>query len=162
MGYPFSGAGTHSNSHPNTGRITPDMTDITEKNATSCCGAGSATVWFEIPSTDFDRAVGFYETVMGATLRREKMGDGPTMAIFPYAEGGVGGSVMEPSPHMLPSTDGVVIYLNAGPDLAGPLSRVEGAGGRITMPKTLICEEIGYMAHFIDSEGNRMALHSRG
>jgi len=59
-----------------------------------------------------------------------------------------------------PSADGAVIYLNGNPDLALPLSKVEGAGGKIVMPKTLITEEIGYMAFFIDTEGNKVAMHS--
>jgi predicted enzyme related to lactoylglutathione lyase len=34
------------------------------------------------------------------------------------------------------------------------------AGGKVTMPKTKISDEIGFMAFFVDSEGNGMALHS--
>jgi len=59
-----------------------------------------------------------------------------------------------------PSEEGVVIYLNGNPDLALAPGRVEEAGGRVVMPKTLISEEIGYMAFFIDTEGNKVALHS--
>lgn len=120
-----------------------------------------AVVWFEIPAADFDRAVRFYETVLGVTLNRQEMPGWPRMALFPYQQmGGVGGCIVDATPNHQPSTGGVAIYLHAGDDLAGPLSRIDAAGGKATLPKTLICEEIGYMAHFIDSEGNRMALHS--
>ena len=122
----------------------------------------NAVVWFEIPATDFKRAVRFYETVLGASLMLQEMPGWPRMAIFPYSqETGVGGSIMDATPTNQPSTGGVTIYLNAGDDLAGPLSKVDAAGGKTLLPKTLICEEIGYMAHFIDTEGNRVALHSR-
>ena len=52
-----------------------------------------------------------------------------------------------------------MIYLNANPDLSDALSRVEQAGGKVTMPKTGIGEN-GFMAFFIDTEGNRMGMHS--
>jgi predicted enzyme related to lactoylglutathione lyase len=60
-----------------------------------------------------------------------------------------------------PSADGVKIYLNGNPDLAKILSKVEKAGGKITMPKTKISDDIGYMAFFIDTEGNSIGLHSQ-
>jgi predicted enzyme related to lactoylglutathione lyase len=56
--------------------------------------------------------------------------------------------------------DGSVVYISAGADLAEPLARVEGAGGKVLVPKTLINAEIGYFAHFLDSEGNRVGMHS--
>jgi hypothetical protein len=59
-----------------------------------------------------------------------------------------------------PSMDGTKVYFNGNPDLADALSRVEGAGGQITMPKTLIDENTGYMAFFIDTEGNSVGMHS--
>ena len=52
--------------------------------------------------------------------------------------------------------------MNANPDLDNALNRIEGAGGQVVVPKTQITEEHGYMAFFIDSEGNKMALHSMG
>lgn len=121
----------------------------------------NAVVWFEIPAHDFDRAVRFYQTVLDVKLEVQEMPGWPRMAVFPYdAADGVGGCIVDATPHHQPSANGVTVYLAAGDDLAGPLSRVEAAGGKAVLPKTLICEEIGYMAHLIDSEGNRMALHS--
>ena len=59
-----------------------------------------------------------------------------------------------------PAANGSMVYLNANPDVQLVLDRVAAAGGSIVVPKTLISEEIGYMAVLIDSEGNRVALHS--
>jgi len=114
--------------------------------------------WFEIPATDFERAVGFYETVFAVSLRRENFGGGQ-MGIFPYADPATGGAVccME---HYTPGANGVIIYLDGGDDLTAPLERVWSAGGKILLPKTLITPEIGYFALFQDSEGNRIGLHS--
>ena len=60
----------------------------------------------------------------------------------------------------VPSAEGAMIYLNGNPNLDDPLSRVEAAGGQVIQPKTQITEDIGYMAIVLDSEGNRIALHS--
>jgi predicted enzyme related to lactoylglutathione lyase len=62
--------------------------------------------------------------------------------------------------HYKPTSDGAVIYLNANPNLSSPLSKAEAAGGIVIMHKKLITEEIGYMALFIDSEGNCVAFLS--
>jgi len=72
--------------------------------------------------------------------------------------GGVTGGIVE-GPGFEPSDKGSLIYLNGGEDLSEPLSRVEEAGGKIVLPKTSIGPN-GFMAHFIDTEGNKVALHS--
>jgi predicted enzyme related to lactoylglutathione lyase len=73
--------------------------------------------------------------------------------------GKVAGGLVEGPMHK-PSQEGAVVYLNANPDLAVALGRVEKAGGKVVMPKTAISPEIGHMAFFIDSEGNKVAMHS--
>ena len=73
---------------------------------------------------------------------------------------GIGGGIVQ-GPGFEPSDKGSLIYLNGGDDLSGPLSRVEAAGGKIVLPKTSIGPN-GFMAHFIDTEGNKVALHSMG
>lgn len=72
--------------------------------------------------------------------------------------GGVGGGIVQ-GDGFEPSRDGALIYLNGGEDLSGPLSKVEAAGGKILMQKTSIRPN-GFMAHFVDTEGNKVALHS--
>ncbi len=118
----------------------------------------NALNWFEIPVTDLARAKEFYGRVLQADLREESL-SGRNMAILPYQNGGVGGAIIQGEYHV-PSTEGTIVYLDAGDDLAGALSRVEAAGGKVVMGATLLSEQIGSIAMFLDSEGNRVALHS--
>lgn len=118
----------------------------------------NAVNWFEIPAADFERAIRFYENVMACKLERMTMGDA-MMAMFPTSGSGVGGCVVG-HPAMKPSPDGSCVYLNAGKDLAPALARVAPAGGSVVVPRTKISDEIGYFAIFLDSEGNRVGLHS--
>lgn len=117
--------------------------------------------WFEIPAKNFSRACKFYEQVLNGTVQVMPAGEMPLqMGFLPgYEPGnGVGGAVVAGEGYE-PSSAGSVVYLNGGEDLSGPLSRVEAAGGQVVVPKTSIGEN-GYIAHFIDCEGNRVALHS--
>lgn len=119
----------------------------------------NAINWFEIPVKDFNRAQKFYETVLGAkTQVMEAMG--MKMAFFPadLQGGGTGGGIIEGKGYE-PSDKGSLVYLNGGDDLSVPLSRVEKAGGKIVLPKTSIGQN-GFMAHFTDTEGNKVAFHS--
>ena len=118
--------------------------------------------WFEIPVIDMDRAVKFYETVLGVTLGRHKMNE-IDMAWFPMVSGasGAAGSLVAHPEWYKTSHDGVLVYFTAqSGDLSEELSRVESAGGQIVVKKQEIAPEYGHMAVFIDSEGNRVALHS--
>lgn len=118
--------------------------------------------WFEICVTDMPRAQKFYESIFNITMAKWDL-PGFEMVVFPSdpTGGKVSGALVKSEMHT-PSMDGSVIYLNGDPDLSAALDRVEAAGGKVLMPKTHISDEIGYMAFFSDSEGNRMALHSNG
>ncbi len=119
--------------------------------------------WFEIPVENMEKAITFYEKVLDLKMTRNQMGP-LDMAWFPWIEDGLGtpGSLVFHEEFYKPSTDGVLIYLTAhSGDLENELSRVEGAGGKVLQPKTKISDEYGFMALIIDSEGNRIALHSR-
>lgn len=120
----------------------------------------NAINWFEIPAKDFDRAKSFYEEVLNAKFETQTMEDmGMTMAFFPADwENGTGGGIAF-GPGYEPSEKGSVVYLNGGENLSIPLARVEKAGGKVTVPKTSLGPN-GFMAQFIDSEGNRVAFHS--
>ena len=113
--------------------------------------------WFEIPALDFQQAVDFYNEIFGIEMTQNST-DINAMAFFPETSG-IGGAVIA-GPGSIPSSIGPLIYLNGGDDLNDVLNKVEGAGGRVIMPKTLISEEDGYFAIFIDSQGNKLALHS--
>lgn len=117
--------------------------------------------WFEIPVADMQRAKHFYQVIFSMHMNEEEMG-GMRMAMFPYEPGSgkVSGALVQ-SEYLKPSADGTVVYLNANPDMDTVLEKIEPMGGQIIMPKTQITPEIGYMAFFLDSEGNKVALHSQ-
>jgi hypothetical protein len=117
--------------------------------------------WFEIPVADLDRARKFYEAIFGSTLHERNLANQLRMAVFPVESGAVGGALCQHPGFYRPSHDGTLVYLNGDPDLQLVLSRVAPAGGKVIVPKTQISPEHGYMAVFEDSEGNRIALHSR-
>jgi predicted enzyme related to lactoylglutathione lyase len=75
---------------------------------------------------------------------------------------GIGGALADTGGtfHKPSATEGPLIYLNANPDLQGVLDKVEAAGGKVFVPKTEISPEYGFMGVFIDTEGNRIGLHS--
>lgn len=114
--------------------------------------------WFEIPAKNFERAKKFYEAVLNAPIQ--------VMPHPSYKYGILPGDMMEgvtgglvEGEGFVPSMTGPLIYLNGGEDLSVALSKVEQNGGKIILPKTSIGGN-GFMAHFTDTEGNKMALHS--
>lgn len=115
--------------------------------------------WFEIPVTDFARAKKFYETLYGADIM-EMPHPAYKYGMLPadMQNGGIGGGIVQ-GEGFEPSTKGALIYLNGGEDLSVPLAKVEEAGGKIVLPKTSIGPN-GFMAQIIDTEGNKIALHS--
>ena len=115
--------------------------------------------WFEISVKNIKRAKKFYEAVFDIKMEEMEM-MGMKMAFFPWKDGSgkANGGICESKMHK-PSKDGVKVYLNGNPDLKKALSKVEKAGGKITMPKTNIGEN-GFMAFFTDTEGNSIGLHS--
>lgn len=118
--------------------------------------------WFEIPAADIARAKTFYKTIFGLGDMQEMEMMGNQMAFFPAEEGNgkVSGALVMGEGY-IPTMDGALVYLNADPKMDAA-EKIEAAGGKMIMPKTHISPEIGYMAIFIDSEGNKMALHSNG
>ena len=117
----------------------------------------NALNWFEIPVSDIERAKKFYNVIFEIDLIPMEAGDGFPMGMFP-AEDGVSGAIIQGEGYT-PSTEGSLVYLNGGDDLNIVLGRIEAAGGQVVMPKTDIGEN-GFVAYFIDTEGNRVALHS--
>lgn len=122
----------------------------------------NAISWFEIGTTDLERATKFYETIFGITLAPLDLPN-IKMRMFPLEDmmTQVGGALVDSSGFHKPSaTDGPLIYLNGNPDVQIVLNKVEAAGGKIMVPKTMISPEYGYMAVIMDTEGNRIALHA--
>jgi uncharacterized protein len=118
----------------------------------------NAINWFEIPVTDFTRAKKFYETLYGAEIMEMPFPNGKYGMLPADMQNGVGGGIVQ-GEGFEPSAKGTIVYLNGGDDLSTALSKVESAGGKILMPKTSIGGN-GFMAHFLDTEGNKVALHS--
>jgi predicted enzyme related to lactoylglutathione lyase len=121
----------------------------------------NAINWFEISVSDMNRAKTFYETIFSTKQEDVQEMMGMQMSFFPIdnMSGKVGGGLVQSDMHK-PSTEGAVLYLNANPDLDDVLSKVTEAGGKIAMPKMKISDEVGHMAFLIDSEGNKVGLHS--
>ncbi len=120
----------------------------------------NALNWFEISVSDIARAKTFYETVFGIEMPTMEMMD-TQMAFFPgdNMSGRVSGALAQSDMHK-PAMDGSLVYLNANPEMSDALGRVESAGGKVLMGKTLISDNNGYMAFFTDTEGNRVGMHS--
>lgn len=117
--------------------------------------------WFEIPVKDMQRAKHFYEALLDTSLIVQRDSISGTEMVFlpPQSEGMVSGSLVKSS-NFFPSENGLLVFFNCNPNLDAHLQRAVEAGALVHQPKTLIHEEIGYMAVIIDSEGNKIALHS--
>ncbi|MDP2678189.1 MAG: VOC family protein [Rhodoferax sp.] len=121
----------------------------------------NAINWFEISTSDLDKAQAFYEAVLGRTLRREAMGPS-RLAVFPYdpAEGGVGGALLTDPSAPKPGSGGTLVYLDASPSLDAVLARVTPAGGQVALPRHALPPGMGFYAHIVDLDGNRVGLHA--
>lgn len=117
--------------------------------------------WFEIPATDFARATAFYAEVLAVQIQVDPNSN-MQYAYFPSdsQKGGFGGAIAS-GENFVPAMTGTTVYLDGGNDLSVPLGRVESAGGKIIVPKTSIGPN-GFIALFIDTEGNRVGFHSMG
>jgi uncharacterized protein len=115
--------------------------------------------WVEIPVLDMDRAITFYDAILGG-IAFQKMALGEfDYAIFPSEDRFNAGALIK-SDFAKPSMDGITVYLNGGNDLSEILNHVENAGGSIIMDKTFLSAEAGYIGMFVDSEGNRIGLQN--
>ncbi len=121
----------------------------------------NAISWFEIPAADLARAQEFYEAMFDIQMIPLDMPQ-LQMRLFPIESPmNIGGALCHSGNFYKPSIDsGPVVYLNANPDVQNVLNKVEAAGGKIMVPKTEISPEYGHMAVFLDTKGNRVALHS--
>lgn len=122
----------------------------------------NAISWFEIPTTDIDRAQKFYEAILKIKMTPLEFPQ-IKMRMFPLDDpmNGVGGSLVDSGGfHKASKTDGPLIYLNGNPDVQIILDRVAAAGGKVLIPKTTISEDYGDMGVIEDTEGNRIGFHN--
>ncbi len=114
-------------------------------------------VWCDIPVLDLDRAVKFYSAPLGQEVKKHEF-PGTTVGLLPHHDGEVGGCLVT-SAEETPSEKGIMIYLNANGRLDDAIAAVTPNGGKVVQPKHPI-GPFGFRAIVIDSEGNRVALHS--
>jgi uncharacterized protein len=105
----------------------------------------------EIPATDMDKSIAFYQGLFAWTFSRLP---GGRYAFF-KTQGGIHGALSgDDQPGQ-----GVIVYIKA--DITATLARVEGLGGKTIIPKTLITAEQGYYGRFTDPSGNVLGLWSK-
>lgn len=120
----------------------------------------NVVVWFDIPVSDMDRAIAFYEALTGQRLTRLPVAPGKETALFEAEGPGAVSGCLFSAPEDQPSHYGSRVYLNANPSIDAWLSRVEPAGGKILVGKTPIASGQGFFAYIEDSEGNRVGLNA--
>ena len=122
----------------------------------------SAIHWFEIPAKDIERAVKFYNTILGVEMAVLDMTAqmGSMLGLFPNNDGAGGALVQNSQFGYEPNKTGTLVYLALGDsDLNVALDKVEPAGGKVLLPKTAMGEN-GFSAWIEDCEGNKVGLHS--
>ena len=112
----------------------------------------------EISTSDFSRAVTFYKAILSVSIEEVEM-DGTKMGLLP-SDGETVNVLLVKGNDYKPTAEGTVIYFNAGDDLQPTLDKIEPNGGKVIVPKTEISAEMGFFALIIDSEGNKIGLHS--
>lgn len=112
----------------------------------------------EIPTSDFSRAVEFYQTILDIKIEAVEM-DGVKMGLFPNDNESVFVHLINGDQYK-PSADGTIVYLNGGSDLQKVANKIEANGGKLVVPKTEIAPDMGFYAMFTDTEGNKLGLHS--
>ena len=139
-----------------------NKSELTESNQTTISQGEnvmkSYISLFEIPATDIARAVNFYQSILDINIEIMEA-PGMEIGVFPYEDQAVTGVIMKEE-GLTPSAEGVTIYLNGGDNLQVILDKVQQNSGKIMVPKTPHADEVGYFAIFLDSEGNKIGLHS--
>ena len=116
-----------------------------------------SVVWFDLPVVDLDRAIQFYTAVLGADVHKDVHPQG-ALGVLPHGPGEVSGCLVT-SGKAQPSQDGPLLYFNVNGRLDKAIAEVESHGGQILEPRHTI-GPYGHRAVVVDSEGNRIALHS--
>jgi uncharacterized protein len=112
----------------------------------------------EIPTSDFSRAMNFYEKILDIHIEVVEM-EGIKMGLFPNANEGVAVQLVHADGYK-PSADGAVVYFNGNDDLQKVADKIKAHGGKIVIPRTEIAPDMGFYATFMDTEGNKLGLHA--
>ncbi|MFN7118980.1 MAG: VOC family protein [Saprospiraceae bacterium] len=129
----------------------------TEPSTNKAIKKYNPVVYFEIPVNEIDRAMKFYKAVFHVDFEKAII-DQNEMALFPFADenSGISGALAKGEIYK-PTKDGVVIYFKTE-NIDETLKLALANGGQILYPKTSN-GDLGFVAEFEDSEGNRIALH---
>jgi len=118
--------------------------------------ATNRAVWFDIPVADLDRAAAFYRAVLGVEVHKEQFDDFAFGVLDRH--GGIGGCLI-PKASEVSATAGILLYLNVDGRIRDAVGQTEKLGGKVLEPAQAIGAH-GFRAVVLDSEGNRIALHS--
>ena len=113
-------------------------------------------VWFDIPVADLDRAAAFYGGVLGISVEKSQF-DNFSFGVLQHDDGN--GGCLIPDAGAVASRGGVLLYMNVDGRMREAVARVPALGGKVVEPVRAIGPH-GYRAVVLDSEGNRIALHS--
>jgi len=113
-------------------------------------------VWFDIPVSDLDRAAVFYAAVLDVKVNREQFGDFD-FCVLAHEDGN--GGCLVPKADEIAANSGILLYLNVDGRIKDAVSKVESQGGQIVQSVHPIGPH-GFRSIVLDSEGNRIALHS--
>jgi hypothetical protein len=118
--------------------------------------------WTDIPVTNLDRAVRFYSAVLGNEVRKLSEG-GMEYGLLPHDEQNASGCLCirgdSGGVDNTPSANGPLIYLSVEGRLDEAVEAARANGGKVLRARQQIGEH-GSRAVVIDSEGNRIALHT--
>ena len=115
-------------------------------------------VWVDIPVHDLDRAIAFYAAVLATPVTREG-GPGFSFGLLAHSGSDVAGCLYLADGDNAPSPRGPLVYLNVDGRIVDAERAVAARGGRI-LKSTHAISPHGHRAIVVDSEGNRIALHS--
>ena len=118
---------------------------------------GQTLCWTDIPVIDLDRAIAFYTAVLGAPVTKEEGQPGSEFGLLPHDDNASG--CLTVCGDNQPSLTGPLIYLSVDGRLDAAVEAVIAHGGQIVQARHEI-GAYGYRAVIVDSEGNRIALHS--
>ncbi|MDX1959632.1 MAG: VOC family protein [Leptospiraceae bacterium] len=115
----------------------------------------------EIPATDMNRAIDFYQSILGIKIEKLDFPEYPDMqlGLLPQEGQQVVGVLIKGDGYA-PSSKGVTVYLNAGENLQAIVENIPKQGGKVLVPKSPHADGVGFYAIFLDTEGNRLGLHS--
>lgn len=124
--------------------------------------SGDTLCWTDIPVTNLDRAIKFYSAILAREVKKLSA-DGMEYGLLPHEESNASGCLCVRSDsggvNNTPSANGPLIYLLVEGRLDEAVEQARKNGGKILRARQQIGEH-GFRAVIIDSEGNRIALHT--